>query len=127
MSLNGALRSLNAARSHGLRVHLRRLLVAPAIEGATASNEDGLRTYRLSGVVCGVCATRTEDALRFVPGVEVATVDLDASRATLRLAPGATVDAPALQRALEGVVVGMGMRRRIERATRRLMSNLVRS
>ncbi len=114
MSLIGVFRTLNAARSHGLRLHLSRLLVAPRVEGD--ATEAG--AYQLRGVVCGVCATRTEAALVSVEGVEAATVDLGTSRATLRLSPGASVDVAALQRAVEGVVVGMSIRRRLERAMR---------
>ncbi|MGE3960697.1 MAG: heavy-metal-associated domain-containing protein [Dehalococcoidia bacterium] len=110
MTLIGVLR---AARRHGLRLHLVRLLDAPRVEGAPGSG-----SVQLRGVVCGVCAARTEDALRSVPGVEAATVDLEGSRAVLRLSPGVQVAPADLQRALEGVVVGMSVRRRIEAAAR---------
>jgi len=119
MPLTGAVRTLDAARSHGLRLHLSRLLVAPRVEGIERGLTEG-EAYRLRGVVCGVCATRTEAALASVPGVEAATVDLDRSRATLRLSPGAQVDEATLQRALEGVVVGMSMRRHTERLAGRV-------
>jgi len=124
MSLTGVMRTLDAARTHGLRLHLSRLLVAPRVERAEDDATEG-GGYRLSGVVCGVCATRTEAALASVEGVEAATVDLGGSRATLRLSPGASVDVAALQHALEGAVVGMSMRRRTERVAgrvRRLVS-----
>ena len=129
MSLNGALRSLNSARSHGARVHLRRLFVAPSIEafGAGDPAEGRRATYQVDGLVCGVCAARTERALSSVPGVEAAAVDLDTSRVMLRLSPGASVDVSSLQGAIEDVVIGMGLRRRIERTAKRLTSNLVRS
>src|SRR3546814_9571228 len=58
-------------------------------------------SFRLHGVVCGLCAVRAESALAATAGVEAATVDLDGSRATVRPSPGATVDGVALQRALE--------------------------
>jgi len=109
--------ALSALRTHGSRLHLRRLVDAPRVEAETS---DGV-SLRLHGVVCAVCATRTESALRSVPGVEAATVDLEGSSATLRLSPGAKVDVPALQRALEGVVVGMSARRRVEQIARRLL------
>lgn len=118
-----ALRTLDDARRHGFRLHLRRLVDAPRVEADTTDSS----SLRLSGVVCTVCATRTEAALRSVPGVEGAVVDLEGSRATLRLSPGATVDAAALQQAVEGVVVGMSARRRIEQvagAVRRLRLRL---
>ena len=70
---------------------------------------------RVDGLVCGVCAARTAAALRSVAGVQDACVDLDAGRATLMLAPGARVDVAAMQRAVERVVIGLPLRRRIER------------
>lgn len=120
MNFTGTLRAVGR---HGFRFHVGRLTQAPRIDMASeagASGEASERTLALRGVVCGVCAARTESALRSVPGVESATVDLEGSRARLRLSPGAEVDAVALQRALEGVVVGMGVRRRIEGLAGRL-------
>ena len=70
---------------------------------------------RVDGLVCGVCAARTAAALRSVAGVQDAGLDLDAGRATLMLAPGARVDVAAMQRAVERVVIGLPLRRRIER------------
>src|SRR3546814_9753418 len=99
MSLNGVRRALKAARVHGFRVHLHRLLDAPRIE-VDPLEPDGT-SFRLHGVVCGLCAVRAESALAATAGVEAATVDLDGSRATVRLSPAATVDGVALQRALE--------------------------
>lgn len=116
MTLSGTLR---AARRHGLRLHLDRIRHAPRVEGIS---EDG--RLELRGVVCGVCAARTESALRSVEGVEAVTVDLAGSRATVRLSPGAQVDVPALQRALEGVVVGMSIRRRIEHSVEWLIGRV---
>ena len=102
------------------RVHPRRLLTAPRVEvGAGAA----VAAVRIEGMVCGVCAARTRSALASVPGVETADVDLEAGSARLRLAPGAHLDRAALeaalQRAVDGVVVGVGARRWIERALRR--------
>jgi copper chaperone CopZ len=132
MSLTGALRTLDAARSHGLRLHLSRLLAAPRIEGierieGVEGGATGGEGLRLRGVACGVCATRTEAALASVEGVEAATVDLGSSRATLRLSPGASVEIATLQRALEGAVVGMSMRRRTERVAGRVTRFVSRS
>ena len=100
------------------RVHPHRLLVAPRVQlGAEATaGETGLL---VRGMVCGVCAARTRDALASVPGVEAARVDLEGGAARLRLAPGTRPDGAleaALQRAVDGVVVGMGARRWLERA-----------
>ena len=116
-------RNVGVLRRHGFRLHLRRLTQAPRVDlasGQRASLGAGERTLALRGVVCGVCAARTESALTSVPGVESARVDLDGSRAVVRLSPGAEVDAATLQRALEHVVVGMGARRRIEGLAGRL-------
>ncbi len=70
----------------------------------------------LRGVVCSVCAARTQRALEGVVGVESVDVDLARSEARLRYAPGVVPDEAALQDALDRVVVGMGVRRWIEDA-----------
>src|SRR5262249_19180297 len=98
---------------HWLRAHPRRLLTAPKVESGVEPNMVVVR-----GLVCSVCAARTQGALSRVPGVEEASVDLDAGPGTLRLGRGMSLDAPAAQRALERVVVGMNARRAIERVTR---------
>jgi len=104
------------------RLHPRRLLVAPRVDVL----EGG--ALRVDGMVCAVCAARTRAALASVSGVESADVDLEAGTARLRLAPGASVDRAdleaMLQRALDGVVVGLGMRCRLERITRALARTL---
>ena len=122
MSLHGVRRTLDAARMHGFRLHLGRFLEAPRIE-VDPPGQTGA-TFRLRGVVCGLCAVRTESALAATPGVEGVTVDLGRSRATVHASPGATVDARALQRALEGAVVGMRIRRQIERTVERVRSRM---
>jgi copper chaperone CopZ len=103
-------------------VHPGRLLQAPAVSGVSLEDEYEGRTeveVQLRGVVCGVCALRSEAALRGIAGVEAASVDLDTQRATLRLSRGATVGSTelrgALQQGLERAVVGMTVRRWIER------------
>lgn len=71
---------------------------------------------QLSGVVCGVCAMRSEAAFRGTDGVETASVDLDTQRATLHLSPDAgSLSRDALQQSLEDAVVGMTARRWLER------------
>lgn len=70
----------------------------------------------VEGLVCGVCAGRAAGALRSVPGVASAEVDLDSGQARLVLDEGAEVELATLQDAVEGVVVGMRVRRWIERA-----------
>ncbi len=99
-----------------LRVHPARLLLAPRVE-VTRADADTV-DLAVAGLVCGVCASRTQAALRALPGVEEACVDLDAGSARLRLAPGASLEAGALDRALARAVIAMPARRAIERAVR---------
>ncbi|MCK9495092.1 MAG: heavy-metal-associated domain-containing protein [Dehalococcoidia bacterium] len=122
MTLPGSVNDgFRALRRHGVRVHLGRLADAPRIEAAGARGDSpDVRVLRLRGVVCAVCASRTEAALRSVSGVEVASVDLEGLQATVRFSPGARVDVAALQQAVEGVVLGMGLRRWLERAVSRV-------
>jgi copper chaperone CopZ len=110
------------SRLSRLHVHLERLLQAPAVDGLShedAGGGGGQAQVQLRGVVCGVCALRSEAALRGVAGVEAVSVDLATQRATLRLSPGATVGSAelssVLQQGLERAVVGMAVRRWIER------------
>lgn len=110
-----------AALSSALRAHLPRLLVAPRVE--VVASAPGEARLAVHGLVCGVCAARTAAALRAVPGVEDACVDLDGGSATVALAPG-QADAAALQsamqQAVERVVVGMALRRGIQRTAERV-------
>ncbi|GMU41407.1 MAG: hypothetical protein AMXMBFR23_22730 [Chloroflexota bacterium] len=93
-----------------------RLRHAPRVRLAgSAAVTDGALEVRVDGLVCGVCAARTASALRSVPGVEAATVDLAAGRASVRLREGAAPDEAAMQAAVERVVIGMGVRRWLER------------
>lgn len=79
---------------------------------------DGER-LALRGVVCHVCAVRTRHALEGVAGVESVEVDLANSEARIRYAAGMTPDETALQRALDGAVVGTRVRRWIEHTAHR--------
>ena len=99
-----------------LRLHPWRLLHAPRVELARADGEAVGVTVR--GLVCGVCAARTETALLATPGVEAACVDLDAGIARLRVARGVRLDVEAAQASLERVVIAMPVRRWIERVAR---------
>lgn len=96
-----------------MRVHLRRLARAPRVE----ADGDELVVH---GLVCSVCASRTRTALLSVPGVQAGEVDLDRGRARLRFGPGQRPDLATLQQALEGVVVGLAVRRVIERGVSRI-------
>lgn len=93
-----------------------RLRSAPRVRLAHATPAaSGVLDVRVDGLVCGVCAARTASALRSVPGVEAATVDLATGRASVRLREGATADEAAMQAAVERAVIGMGVRRWLER------------
>lgn len=63
-------------------------------------------TLPIEGMTCGHCVDAVGRALRAVPGVAEARVDLDARRATLRLEPGADVS----RGALVGAVAAAGYR-----------------
>lgn len=99
-----------------LRLHPARLIVVPRVEvTSTAGREIELTVH---GLVCGVCAVRTEAALRATPAVEAACVDLDAGTARIVVASDAavaSVTAAAMQRSLDRVVVAMPVRRALER------------
>ena len=102
-----------------LRVHPRRILVAPRVTRVTPLEAPGADTtaeVAIAGMVCGACAARSQAAMLAAPGVRAARVDLDAGTATLRLASGAALDVAGLQSSLQRVVVGMAARRAIERA-----------
>jgi len=121
------------SRPWWLAFHARRLLVAPRVEalepvetpdGPAASGDARRRQgdVVLRGVVCGVCAVRTRDALTSVPGVESAEVDLDAGRARVTYASGARPRDEdmqrAMQEALQRVVIAMPARVALERVVR---------
>lgn len=99
-----------------LRLHPLRLLRAPRVEVARIDGD--AVEVAVHGLVCGVCAARTEAALLGTPGVETACVDLDAGIARLRMAPTADLDVEAMQTSLERVVIAMPVRRWIERVAR---------
>ena len=100
-----------------LAIHPRRLLTAPRLrvfsEGERGSD------LAIDGLVCGVCAGRTERALRSVPGVTSASVDLACG--TARIEHGeAAPDLAQLAEAVDGVVVARPWRLRIEAWATRL-------
>ena len=78
----------------------------------------------IDGLVCGVCAARTQRALAGLPGVAAVEVDLASGLATIEHAAstraGAPPDGAALQAALDGVVVAIGLRRWLARWATRL-------
>ena len=99
-----------------MRLIWKRLLQAPRAH-ITGQNGD-VTTLRVDGVVCDkVCAVRTKQALASLPGVRSVTVDYERGTATVE---GGSPDEEEMNRALGGVVAGMGARRVLERAARRL-------
>ena len=94
-----------------IQLHLRRLLTAPRLR--VSSRGKGGSDLAIDGLVCGVCASRTERALRSVPGVTSASVDLACG--TARIEHGEAAPDPAqLAAAVDGVVVARPWRLRIE-------------
>ena len=90
-------------------MHPSRLATAPALRLVAVT--PGRATVRIDGLVCGLCAARTQAALAAVVGVEAAAVDLNAGMAEVRYAPGGSIDEGALRRALDSVVVAGTVRR----------------
>lgn len=104
-----------------LQVHLRRLLTAPRLR--VSSRDEQCSELVIDGLVCSVCATRTERALRTIPGVTSATVDLE--RGTARIEHGeAAPDLAQLAEAVDGVVIARPWRLRIETWAARLGGGL---
>ena len=100
-----------------IKLHLRRLLTAPRLR--VSSRGEGGSDLAIDGLVCGVCASRTERALRSVPGVTSASVDLACG--TARIEHGeATPDLAQLAEAIDGVVIARPWRLRIEAWATRL-------
>ena len=100
-----------------INLHLRRLLTAPRLR--VSSRGKGGSDLAIDGLVCGVCASRTERALRSVPGVTSASVDLACG--TARIEHGEAAPDPAqLAAAVDGVVVARPWRLRIEAWATRL-------
>ena len=100
-----------------LQIHPRRLLTAPSLRvTAQCARRSELA---IDGLVCGVCASRTERALRSVPGVEGASVDLARGCATIEHGEAAP-DLAQLADAVDGVVIARPWRLRIEAWAARL-------
>ena len=100
-----------------IKLHLRRLLTAPRLR--VSSQGEGGSDLTIDGLVCGVCASRTEQALRSIPGVTSASVDLACG--TARIEHGEAAPDPAqLAAAVDGVVVARPWRLRIEAWATRL-------
>lgn len=98
-------------------LHLARLLTAPRLR--IASKGARRSELEIDGLVCGVCASRAEGALRSVPGVRAARVDLEGGRATIEHGDAAP-DPAQLAAALDAVVIARPWRVRMEAWATRL-------
>jgi copper chaperone CopZ len=99
----------------GVSLHPARLLTSP--EARVLDRREGRTTIAVDGLVCGVCAARTRRALAGIDGVRAVEVDLARGLAHIehgRVPP----EVEALRRALDGVVVANGWRRRLARLAR---------
>ena len=96
---------------HLIQLHLRRLLTAPRLRVSSRGEDDIDLT--IDGLVCGVCASRAERALRSVPGVTSASVDLACGTARIEHG-GAAPDLAQLAEAVDRVVIARPWRLRIE-------------
>jgi Cu+-exporting ATPase len=70
-------------------------------EGPDKTDAAGRVVLPIKGMTCASCAGRVERALKSVPGVQEAAVNLAAERAEVRFDPAAT-SVEALRRAVEG-------------------------
>jgi copper chaperone CopZ len=95
-----------------VRVLPHRLFVFPRarLEASFGPHDSARTTLRVEGLVCSLCAARTQAALQSLPGVWRASVDLDAGSATVEH-DRALVEAPALVRAVDSAVVLRPLRR----------------
>ena len=94
-----------------IQLHPRRLLTAPRLR--VTSKGAWRSELAIDGLVCGVCASRTERALRSIPGIERASVDLASGCATIEHGEAAP-DLAQLADAVDGVVIARPWRLRIE-------------
>lgn len=74
--------------------------MSPATSGQSAAPEHARTTLTVRGMVCGACVTRVEGALRRVPGVSRADVNLAAGQAAIEFDPSAS-DVAALIEAVD--------------------------
>ncbi len=95
-----------------MRIRWRRLLTNPTTH--IESRDGDIIRLKVDGLVCDtVCAVRTAEALRELPGVRTVRVDYDTGMATIE---GDPLDAAAYERAVTGAVAGRGVRRVLEHA-----------
>ena len=99
-----------------LHIHPSRLWTAPEIRTIERilDGSPGCTTFAIDGLVCGLCADRTRDALTGVGGVHGVQVDLERGVAVVEHegdAPGLA----ALQGALDRAVVARPLRKLLDR------------
>ena len=95
-----------------MRIRWRRLLTNPTTH--IESRDGEITRLRVDGLVCDtVCAVRTAEALRELPGVRAVRVDYDSGIATIE---GDPHEAAVYERAVTGAVAGRGVRRALEHA-----------
>ncbi len=93
-----------------MRIRWRRLLTNPTTHIESRVGET--TRLRVDGLVCDtVCAVRSAEALRALPGVRRVSIDYDAGIATIE---GDEQDAAAYERAVTGAVAGKRVRRAFE-------------
>ncbi|MDE2695998.1 MAG: heavy metal-associated domain-containing protein [Chloroflexota bacterium] len=99
-----------------LQIRPSRLRTAPRLR--TVERGEGHTTFAVDGLVCGMCAARTRSALSDVEGVRGVDVDLERGVAVVRHDD----DPPrmaTMQRAVDGVVIALPVRRLLDRLTHR--------
>ena len=99
-----------------LHIRPRRLWTAPEVRAIERilDGSPGSTTFAVDGLVCGLCADRTSNALANVEGVRDVVVDLHRGVAVVRHegdAPGLA----ALQGALDRAVVARPLRKLLDR------------
>ena len=93
-----------------MRISWRRLLTNPTTHVESQTGET--TRLRVEGLVCDtVCAVRTAEALRALPGVRRVHVDYEAGIATIE---GEPHSAEAYERVVISAVAGRGLRRALD-------------
>ena len=95
-----------------LPIHPLRLRTAPAVRAIERG--EGRTTFAVDGLVCGLCAARTQTALAGIEGV--CSVEVDLERGVAVVEHEGDLPRPAvLQGALERTVIALPIRRLIDR------------
>ncbi|MCY4455710.1 MAG: heavy-metal-associated domain-containing protein [Chloroflexi bacterium] len=98
------------------RLHPSRLWTAPA--SRVIERREGRSVIAIDGLVCSVCSSRAQRSLADAEGVRSVEVDLERGVAAVEHGPEAPSD-EELRAALERSVIGMPVRRWLERLARR--------